>query len=778
MLNNKLIMKKILNLISIFFLAVGSLMAQSAIENPEIQDSVLIIPEGTTEIPNWKYRGQTDFSGVVLPSSLTRIGENAFRETNLKTVVIPEGVQQVGLRAFYQCTELEEVAFPSTVDTIPYACFTGAEKLSKVIINEGVQGIGEYAFNNCVSITEITIPGSVKKISDMAFRACSGLTQLTLEDGIEEIGREAFSSCSNLQSVVIPESVKTIGYMAFSKKTTLIVVAGSEAHKYAVENGYQFEAVGNGELNLEETTLTVDKLLNDSEFLHLANIQTPQSGKVFAIGDEGPAGGIIFYANAANNTYLEVKLIDGTYNWNDAKQAAVNENCGGFSDWRLPLPEELNLIYNMKDIINIDFGTARYWTSARDGVKNSPYVWFVDFADGKSYHNSSAGLSALQRVALVRTVSENLVVESDGDRYELSPYVGQWNHTDALVVAEAYSQLTGEEWSLPTVTQMQKLQSCFSEPHFSKYWMHNGNSETASYYDATKGTYGKIASEKLENVRLIKVANASNVSDYVYLNLQTHWNQNGDYRLAFTDDTYMGCGNLAIAQILLYHKLLPKNMQIDLSKVENELKENTPQENKLETSRYIYAVSSKKVVENFDVERTVYEYPKRTTQWEMEQLIVNELSASRPMMIHCYNAAKTSDHAMVVDGARHVGDKLQVHLLFGWNGDYDGWFYLREPINTTMINLDNEYRGIETYVPKAQNENQTSVTEQITNIHIYTYGKTIIVENASDEIFVYDVMGRLVCRDATPCVRAELRMNDVGVYVVKIGNFAKKIVVD
>ena len=76
----------------------------------------------------------------------------------------------------------------------------------------------------------------------------------------------------------------------------------------------------------------------------------------------------------------------------------------------------------------------------------------------------------------------------------------------------------------------------------------------------------------------------------------------------------MGCGNLAIAQILLYHKLLPKNMQIDLSKVENELKETTPQENKLETSRYIYAVSSKKVVENFDVERAVYEYPKQTTQ--------------------------------------------------------------------------------------------------------------------------------------------------------------------
>ena len=75
-------------------------------------------------------------------------------------------------------------------------------------------------------------------------------------------------------------------------------------------------------------------------------------------------------------------------------------------------------------------------------------------------------------------------------------------------------------------------------------------------------------------------------------------------------------------------------------------------------------------------------------------------------------------------------------------------------------------------------EGQTSVIEQITNINIYTYGKTIIVENATEEILVYDVMGRVICRDATPCVRAELRMYGVGVYIVKVGDFAKKVVIE
>jgi hypothetical protein len=73
---------------------------------------------------------------------------------------------------------------------------------------------------------------------------------------------------------------------------------------------------------------------------------------------------------------------------------------------------------------------------------------------------------------------------------------------------------------------------------------------------------------------------------------------------------------------------------------------------------------------------------------------------------------------------------------------------------------------------------QTSITEQIANINIYAHNRTIIVENAPTEIRIYDVMGRLVGRDATPCVRAELRMDGAGIYVVKVGNLAKRVIVE
>ena len=77
------------------------------------------------------------------------------------------------------------------------------------------------------------------------------------------------------------------------------------------------------------------------------------------------------------------------------------------------------------------------------------------------------------------------------------------------------------------------------------------------------------------------------------------------------------------------------------------------------------------------------------------------------------------------------------------------------------------------------NNNNTAITESdMNNLNIYANNYTIFVENADDEILVYDAIGRLVCRDATPCVRAEIPMEKSGVYVVKVGNLAKKVIVE
>ena len=73
----------------------------------------------------------------------------------------------------------------------------------------------------------------------------------------------------------------------------------------------------------------------------------------------------------------------------------------------------------------------------------------------------------------------------------------------------------------------------------------------------------------------------------------------------------------------------------------------------------------------------------------------------------------------------------------------------------------------------------TAVTESAANaVNIYAHGNTIVVENATEDIFVYNVMGALVCRDVASRVRAEININGTGIYIVKTGNTVKRVMVN
>ena len=71
----------------------------------------------------------------------------------------------------------------------------------------------------------------------------------------------------------------------------------------------------------------------------------------------------------------------------------------------------------------------------------------------------------------------------------------------------------------------------------------------------------------------------------------------------------------------------------------------------------------------------------------------------------------------------------------------------------------------------------TAITESAVNaVNIYAHGNTIVVENASDEIYVYNAMGALVCKDVACRVRTAITINGSGVYVVKVGDKTQKVV--
>ena len=218
----------------------------------------------------------TNLKTIVIPDSVTSIGDNAFIGcAELTTIDIPDGVTSIGWQAFHACKSLTEVVIPDSVTELGESAFGGCSGVTSLTIGAGVtdiyMGITGATFSymtsleeivvspenpvyhsagNCLidtesgtllmgcntsvipddgsvtairleafyelpELTEIVIPGSVKSIGEYAFEGCEKLSSVVIGDGVLSIGEFAFYECYELTEIVIPGSVESIGYRAF-----------------------------------------------------------------------------------------------------------------------------------------------------------------------------------------------------------------------------------------------------------------------------------------------------------------------------------------------------------------------------------------------------------------------------------------------------------------------------------------------------------------------------------------------------------------------------------
>ena len=173
---------------------------------------------------------------------------NMFSESKeLREVEFSQGnnLEELPDEAFYLCSSLEKINFPSTLKRIGASGFYYSN-LSDINLNEGLETIDEYAFYFAANCNSIEFPSTLKSIGKSAFLGCP-FNAIQLNDGLSSVGEKAFYG-NNFKSVTIPISVTSIGEKAFGyisdSKTidgfTIYGYRGTAAETYANENGFTF----------------------------------------------------------------------------------------------------------------------------------------------------------------------------------------------------------------------------------------------------------------------------------------------------------------------------------------------------------------------------------------------------------------------------------------------------------------------------------------------------------------------------------------------------------
>lgn len=393
--------------------------------------------------------GKATEKDIIFPSKyngkpVTAIKDNAFEESKLTSVTIPESINDIGICAFHLCKELKSVTFldgvsqisqysfywctglttltiPDSVVSVGEGAFENCANLKSINVGKGLTSIGKEVFIDCESLESITvskentkyysmnnclieiesnklilgcknsiIPDGVASIGEDAFKGCIGLTKVNIPDTVTAIGNYAFYGCRSLTILTIPEKVKDIGRGVIGECDLLAILLVAEKNTV-----YHGEA--NCVIETESKTL----------ILGCKNSVIPDDGSVTSIGDYA-----FICCNVLENIIIPEGIIsigNNSFQW-----------CSRLKN--LILPESLNY-----------FGDYAFY-----GCR---YLTVVDIPDGVTFISEFAfdSCSRIESVTLPASVTSIC-------RYAFSWCKSLKNIYFDGTVAEWESIKKGEEW--------------------------------------------------------------------------------------------------------------------------------------------------------------------------------------------------------------------------------------------------------------------------------------------------------------------------------------------
>jgi len=338
----------------------------------------LEIPSSITEIKDFAFFNCEGLTSVNVHDNVNLIGKDAFYgcinikspiynsstffylppELNYSYYNIPNGIKNIAISAFKNCTKLSGVFLPN-VEVIGEDAFSGCSSLQSFSASENLVSLGKNAFSGCTALkkvdannleswcriqfadinsnplslahhlwiggtetTSLVIPNTVPEIKDYAFVGATGITSVVIPLPITSIGSYAFDGCSNLKTIEFPVSLNSILDYSFRDCASLKSIS-VEWEKPIDVNAKVFDGVA---------------VENVSLFVPSSMINTYKAANVWS-GFKVSGAAYNFYAIDEEDNVFKIQL--SSYGTN---------NSIALADGAYKTLSVLNNIYNLKEI--------------------------------------------------------------------------------------------------------------------------------------------------------------------------------------------------------------------------------------------------------------------------------------------------------------------------------------------------------------------------------------------------------------------------------------------
>ena len=757
-------------------------------------ESSYTIPNGVTNIANEAFNDCFRLTSITIPNSVTSIGRLAFFECeNIKSVSIPNSVTSIGDDAFYGCSGLTSVTIPNSVTSIGDDAFDGCTNSTiiceaetkpegwdngwdsdggKVVWNVQVSENNDFEFKydsnqddkvatlvkykgnaDTVSVpSAVFVDGTiytVTQIGDEAFNGCASVKSIKLPSSIKSYGKMAFKNCTALEFIFVPQSVANIGEDAFNGCTTVTIACEADSKPEGWNNNWN----NNGGRVVWNAQLSEN---NDFEFEY----DSTQEGNFIAR--------LVKYKGYSESVSVPTVIITDS-----AEYTVIYVNKKAFSENRriktVKLPNTLRG-FGERAFENCTSLESIVIPDSVDRISESMFsgcssLKSVEFSPSIEYiMNGAFGRSGLEFVALPKTVTsiydfafaecENLKLVYIPETVVKNEYYAFVDCTNATIYCAAAKQ--PETWK-----------ELWNEDGGTVVWGHSVPADsTFELKFATKSDGTAAVTECLSESSSVEVPMMVMVDSSAY------------FVTSITGQPFFNCRNLSSINVDSENKIFASVDGVLYNKEKTKLivcppkKTGTVTIPNTVTSIETMAFTGCEDLQSVEIPNSVTEIGgwafSGCAGLESISIPNSVTSIGDAAFRRCLGLTEITIPKSVVNMGSDVFAEHETPITVycevsrkpeGWDDNWDS-VYGTTPCD--VVWADN-----------------TPVAETAANaVNIYAYGNTIVVENATEEISVYDAMGCLVCRDAINRIRTEIRINKPGVYIAKTGAAVKRIVMN